>query len=169
MKIKIILLLVAGMFYCPALWADIHPINKNTILLIKQSEGFRANPYFCAAGVKTIGYGFTDPEIVSRGHINRLDAENILIGEILKEERYILNNSSARLNKNQISALVSFSFNCGRGSLDKILARINRGDFKSATAAMLRYNKVKKNGIYVVSDGLKTRRQREVDLFNLED
>lgn len=163
---KILIILVAGIFFTPELFArEIKPINKVAFAFLIESEGFRPKPYRCQAGVETIGYGFTDSEIVKKGYLSKEDAQYILLEEIIKEENYILSNCRARLNQNQRAALISFSFNCGRGSLDKILARINRGDVEDALAAMLRYNKVKKDGVYIVSDGLKNRRKKEVELF----
>lgn len=67
-----------------------------------------------------------------------------------------------QLNQNQFDALVSFTYNLGCGNLRDIAAYLNRNDFSGATTAMKRY--VHAGG--QVLQGLVTRRNKEVELFN---
>lgn len=140
----------------------------NVADLIAQFEGFRPTPYLCSAGKKTIGYGFTQSRYVSRGRMTEPEAREILNKEIIPYfEKLVETNVKKDLTPNQKAALVSFSFNLGDKPLKKIAERINRGDFKEASDAMLLYTKVKRGKKYVQLQGLVDRREKEVRLFNL--
>jgi hypothetical protein len=45
--------------------------EKDTADFLKQYEGFRDTVYLDGKGIKTIGYGFTDPKFVNKGRITR--------------------------------------------------------------------------------------------------
>ena len=72
------------------------------------------------------------------------------------------------INNNQFNALISFVFNLGIGSLKSstLLKLLNNGtDIKIVAAEFAKWNKIKINGKYVVSNGLVIRRKAESDLF----
>ena len=142
-------------------------INEAGLKLVKDFEGCRLTAYKCPAGVWTIGYG----------HTGKVDGRNICSGmkiteakavELLKKDmeafEYIVNNCSALAfepNENQFSALVSFTFNCGKGNLYTLV--------KNRTAAVvaekiLLYNKANGN----ILSGLVRRRKAERKLFLTE-
>jgi lysozyme len=130
--------------------------------LIKYFEGFSPTVYRCEAGVDTIGYGITDPAIVRMGEITEDTATKLLREEIALHLSYVDELVEREITPQQRNALASFSFNCGKGSLKKIAARINRGDIEEAGEALLLY--VHANG--KPSKGLKKRRLIEYQIFN---
>jgi GH24 family phage-related lysozyme (muramidase) len=132
------------------------------IELVKAFEGFSPTVYECQAGVPTIGYGITAPEIVGRGEITEAEASELLTEEVRVHLSYVDALVKKPLTVGQRNALASFSFNCGRGSLQKIAARINRGAIDEAGEALLLY--VHADG--KPSEGLKKRRLIEYQVFN---
>jgi lysozyme len=116
--------------------------------LIKGFEGFRPSVYKCIAGVDTIGYGFTNPNLVSKGYMTEEEASNLLREEV-------------NLHLSYVDSLVK-DFNCGKESLRKIAERINKGKYNEAAEALLLYV----NASGKVSKGLQKRREIEYRIFN---
>jgi lysozyme len=131
--------------------------------LIKRWEGFSSTPYYCAAGVKTIGYGDTDPVIVNRGQITEEEAEQYLIERIKAAKYEIEMKLLAPATDTQLAALISFYYNLGPSNFDNIAERINNGRVKEAGDAIILYDKCKGKSL----KGLRDRRQEEQYLFNL--
>lgn len=159
---------VAEIEYIPQqrAFAPILPLEKKEddelISLIKKFENFSPTVYKCQAGVDTIGYGITDPEIVKRGILTEEEASEILKEEINVHLSYVDSFVKKPITEQQRNALASFSFNCGDGSLKKIAARINNGKMKEAGEAILLYVYAKGKP----SNGLKNRRKIEYQMFN---
>lgn len=131
-------------------------INKKGLDLVKSFEGCRLESYKCPAGVWTIGYGHT--KNVTQGmKITNHQADNFLLEDIKSSEKAV-ENLKLKLNENQFSALVSFTFNCGPGNLKKLVS--NRTLPQIADAILL-YNKA--NGKELA--GLVRRRKAERELF----
>lgn len=147
----------------------IRPISHDGLRLIKSFEGYHkrredgsCEAYLCPAGVPTIGYGCT--EGVELGMVwSEAEAEAMLDREIAKFEAGVLRLTTVELNQNQYDALVSFSYNCGLGALEKstLLKCVNRQDWDGAAAAFHAWNK----GGGRVLPGLVQRRAREAALF----
>lgn len=131
--------------------------------LIKKYEGFSDVPYLCAAGVLTIGYGETDPAIVSRGYISKEDAHNLLKEKVVMISKDIDKKVYLDLNAHQRAALISFYYNLGGDNFKNIASRINKGNIEEASDAILLYDKCKGRTL----KGLKIRRQEEQYLFTL--
>jgi lysozyme len=131
--------------------------------LIKKYEGFRSEPYRCAAGVLTIGYGETDPTIVDRKFISEPDALALLRDKIIDISEEIDNEVRTPLSTNQRAALISFYYNLGPGNFENIARRINSGDIIDATNAIILYDKCKGKRL----EGLTLRRMEEQYLFTL--
>ena len=131
--------------------------------LIKRWEGFSATPYYCAAGVKTIGYGDTDPKIVNRGYITEEEAEQYLVERIKTTKDDIQAKLVAPVSDTQLAALISFYYNLGPSNFDNIAERINDGRVEEAGDAIMLYDRC--NGKPL--KGLRDRRQEEQYLFNL--
>ena len=159
---------VAEIEYIPQqrAFAPILPLEKKEddelISLIKRFENFSPTVYKCQAGVDTIGYGITDPEVVKRGILTEEEASEILKEEINVHLSYVDSFVKKPITEQQRNALASFSFNCGDGSLRKIAARINNGKMKEAGDAILLYVYAKGKP----SNGLKNRRKIEYQMFN---
>ncbi len=112
---------------------------KKAIELIKKWEGFRTKAYKDPVGIWTIGYGtirYPSGKTVQSGDvISEHNAENYLLEHI---EDHILGQMHgllrAKVNENQYSALVSFTYNLGIGNLKRstLLKKINNQDFFGA-------------------------------------
>lgn len=103
-------------------------VSIECIEFIKHYEGFRDTAYKLA-GEKyhTIGYGHNGSDVKSGQTITQESAERLLIADlegytnlVLKECEYL------NLNQGELNALVSFTYNCGIGSLKKLTANGTR-------------------------------------------
>lgn len=144
----------------------LYPIDTHISIalnIIKKYEGFRSEPYRCAAGVLTIGYGETDPEIVGQEYISEQDAYTLLKEKVINISKEIKQTIRHDLNHNQLAALTSFYYNLGPGNFGNIARRINKGNIDEAADAILLYDKC--DGVAL--KGLKMRRAEEQYLFTL--
>jgi lysozyme len=153
-------------------------ISEAGIQLIKSFEGCHNSPYRCPAGLWTIGYGHVlypdqarlkTPERASyalKSEHNRVwDADEIdalLAADLRKFEAGVLRLCPAAVDR-QLDALVSFSYNCGLGSLQSSTLRMkyNREDYDGAADEFLKWNKCGGK----VLNGLVRRREAERALF----
>jgi lysozyme len=131
--------------------------------IIKRWEGFSNVVYICSAGVETIGYGETDPKIVSKGYISEEDASKLLLERIEAIRDDIESELEVPVATNEMAALISFYYNLGESNFKNIARRINNGKIEEASEAILLYDRC--NGRPL--DGLKNRRKEEQHLFNL--
>lgn len=140
--------------------------NFNSELLngVKFFEGYRANTYKCCAGVKTIGYGCTDKNIVALGAISEHKASNILQQKINEVRDNVRQAVKVDLTEYQLNALTSFAFNCGMTNLKTLINgedRLNSGNYDSIAEVMPQYNKAGGK----TREGLVKRRSWEVSLW----
>lgn len=139
--------------------------NKAGIELIKKYEGCRLTAYKCPSGVLTIGYGHT-AGVKAGDKITQAQADDYLQSDILQYEN-LVNECNKKykynFNRNQFSALVSFTFNCGAGNLSMLLQNGKRNKQAIAQKMLLYCNA---NGKPL--KGLQDRRQAEQDLYNTE-
>jgi GH24 family phage-related lysozyme (muramidase) len=56
--------------------------QKKALALIKKYEGFRSKVYLDGNGIRTIGYGFTDPALIRKGKISQTEADARLLKEV---------------------------------------------------------------------------------------
>ena len=147
-------------------------ISKIGIELIKSFEGCYLKAYKCPAGVWTIGWGTTEPINGVKPHegmsITQQQADDLLVKNLKSYENSVNKYVTyTNLNQNQFDALVSFTYNCGAGALQKsdLLKKLNKGDIQGAADELLRWNKA--NG--KVLNGLTRRREAERKLFLKED
>ena len=147
-------------------------ISKIGIDLIKSFEGCYLKAYKCPAGVWTIGWGTTEPINGVKPHegmsITQQQADDLLVKNLKSYENSVNKYVTyTNLNQNQFDALVSFTYNCGAGALQKsdLLKKLNKGDIQGAADELLRWNKA--NG--KVLNGLTRRREAERKLFLKED
>ncbi len=132
--------------------------------LIKRFEGLRLEPYRDIAGVKTIGYGHTGPDI--RGPITEAEADALLAKDIARFETGV-NALAKACTQGQFDALVSFAFNLGLQALlrSTLLRKHNAGNHVAAAAQFKEWNKARKNGQLVPVAGLTARREAERKLY----
>lgn len=143
-------------------------INQAGIDLIKFFEGFEPVAYHDAVGVPTIGYGHTKTvteKDITRGRaITESEANRLLLMDVREAEIGVDRLIRLPLNANQFSALVSFTFNLGRGALQRSTLRriLNRGDFAAVPAQIVRWNRAGGKVLF----GLRRRRAAEAALWN---
>lgn len=147
-------------------------ITERGLQLIEDFEGLILHSYLCPAGVWTIGYGHTGPDVRQGQAITRQQADQLLRQDVAKFVADV--NSligSAPTTQNQFDALVSFAFNVGsdididtiaEGLGDSTLLRKHMvGDYDGAAREFLRWNRARGK----VLDGLTRRRQAEAALY----
>ncbi|MEB3281014.1 MAG: glycoside hydrolase family protein [Lyngbya sp.] len=137
-------------------------INSEGINLIKAFEGVELEAYIDAVNVLTIGYGHT--KNVSWGMtITQAEAEELLRQDIEEFELAVEDAVQVEINDNQFSALVSFCFNLGAGSLfqSTLLKFLNAGKPHDASLEFPRWNKAGGQPLL----GLTRRRMAERALF----
>lgn len=135
-------------------------ISNTGLVLIKNFEGLRLTAYKCPAGVPTIGYGHT--KNVKMGDVITLDQANLYLLQDLRGSIFCVNEYDKIYNftQNEFDALVSFTFNCGKGNLTKLTGKGTRSKALIGQK-ILAYNKAGGR----VLNGLVRRRQAEHDLY----
>jgi lysozyme len=138
-------------------------INVDGKKLIMSFEGCKLEAYKDQAGIYTIGYGQTGPHIKEGLIWTQEQAEEALAHTLSVFEHQVELVTPAFVNDNQFSALVSFSYNLGFGSLRKstLLHFVEQNLMLEAAEEFLKWNKV----AGIVNAGLTRRRQAEKDLF----
>lgn len=154
-------------------------ISPKAVEMVKHHEGVRFKPYRCPAKLWTIGVGHVlypdqgkmpvdqrdgyplrpeDNRIFSKEEVN-----GILRADLQRFERGVLLFCPVNLTQGMFDSLVSFSFNCGLGTLQRSTLRqkLLRGDKAGAAEELLKYTK----GGGKVLPGLVKRRQDERALF----
>ena len=141
-------------------------INSEGVKLIKSFEGMELEAYLDAVDVWTIGYGHTKTAEPGM-HITEAQAEELLRQDLEEFEEAVTEAVQVSINPNQFSALVSFCFNLGAGSLfeSTLLRLLNQGDFQGAADQFPRWNKAGGQ----VLEGLTRRRKAERALFLSQD
>lgn len=147
--------------------------NRHGIALIKEFESCRLTSYRCPAGVWTIGWGSTGPDIGPSMTWTQERADERFAYDLQRFEHEVEILLTFEPTNNEFSALVSFAYNAGVTALagSTLLRKFNSGDIQGAGNEFLRWNKAKdkKTGIRVEVDGLTRRREAERDLFLTPD
>ena len=136
--------------------------------LIQRWESFRANAYLCPAGVWTIGWGSTGPDI-KRGMVWTLPQADARFAQDLQ----VFGTGVARLlrvsaSAHEMAAMVSLAYNIGLASFSRstLLRKFNAGDRAGAAAQFAVWNKARdKKGVLKVLPGLTARRTHEANVF----
>jgi lysozyme len=142
-------------------------INSEGIALVKDFEGCKLKAYKCPAGIWTIGYGHTGPDVKPTSKISQAQANALLSADLSKAGEAVSAACQRDPNPNQLAAMTSLAFNIGRGAFEKstVLKAHNRGDTTSAGRAFMMWNKARVNGKLVEMPGLVSRRARESALY----
>ena len=134
-------------------------IGNKGLELIKSFEGCRLSSYKCPSNKWTIGWGRTSG-VYEGMVITQEQADQFLFEDV---QRFVqaVNQYQARFNftQNEFDALVSFTYNCGAGSLAAVMSCCNTK--KEIAEECKLYNK----GGGVVLPGLVRRRNEEYQLF----
>ncbi len=107
-------------------------INSAGLALIKEYEGLRLEAYLDSADppIWTIGYGHTRG--VKMGDTcSQHQADEWLEQDLIEAEKAVTDLVKVKLTDNQFAALVSFTFNEGRGRLagSTLLKKLNEGGY----------------------------------------
>lgn len=134
-----------------------------------QWEGCRLKAYRCPAGVLTVGYGHTGPDVTEGLVISYADAVRLFNEDV---DRFALSVeglvSGVRLNPRQFDSLVSIAYNIGLGNLRKstLLAKVKADpDDPSIRDEFMRHTKARVNGVLKSLPGLVKRRRGEADHY----
>lgn len=142
-------------------------LNRTSLNKIKLWEGLRLSAYQDQAGVWTIGFGHTGPDVYEGLSITEEQAEELLLEDIAEAQAAVDQLVKVDLTDNQYGALVSFVFNVGVGAFSKstLLRKLNAGDYASVPNELARWNKITVNGKKVANRGLSNRRAAEAGLW----
>jgi lysozyme len=159
--------------------SEIEATGPHGIALIKGFEGLhklagpdKVVPYVCPAGVLTIGWGHTGPDVTKTLVYTVHECEALLKDDLRTYEKSVRDLVSAPITQNQFDALVAFTFNVGKNAFKNstlrrlVNAGASEGDF---TQAFLMFRKIRQGGQLVESAGLVRRRTAEATLFNAPD
>ena len=150
---------------------DLMHISDKGLDLIKHFEGCELEAYKCAAGVWTIGYGYTK-DVQEGDKWDKEKAEFMLWRELEDEyEQYINDLVTVPMNQCQFDALVSWVYNLGPANLKSstLLKCLNLGDYNGVPEQIKRWNKATVNGKREVLPGLTRRREAEAKMFEGEN
>lgn len=135
---------------------------------IKKWEGLCLEAKKCPAGIPTIGYGHTGPDVAMGMKITQGKADRIFEEDIEMFADKVGKLTPSCLTQCQFDALVSFAFNCGLGNLSRstLLKKVvaNPTD-PSIRSEFMRWVYAKVNGQNKVLPGLQTRRALEADHY----
>lgn len=141
--------------------------SENGVDLIKRFEGLELQAYQDIAGIWTIGYGHTGPDVEPGMRISERDAEELLKTDLRPREEAVSRLVSVSLNQNEFDALVSFIYNVGIEAFRKSTARkrLNANNRLGAAEALTWWNKATVSGVLREVNGLTRRRASERGLF----
>ena len=129
---------------------------------IQAFEGCRLTAYRCQAGVLTVGYGHTGPDVRAGTTITQEHAELLLANDLGRFERCVTDAVAKTLHQHEFDALVSLAFNIGtKAFVDSTLVRkLNAGE-PDAAAQFTVWNRA--GGVF--NPGLLRRRTLELLTF----
>jgi lysozyme len=140
-------------------------INSKAEYIIKSFEGLRLQPYYCPAGLKTIGWGHvikgdTQQKLES---ITEEQADQLLEQDMTQAKSTLYRHCRVPLNYSQEGALISFIFNCGAAAFQASTLRqkLLRGEYLLAADEFPKW--VHAGGIKL--KGLVRRRLLEREVF----
>lgn len=111
--------------------------------------------------VWTVGYGHTryagSPTPFAGMTISKRQARRVLANDLRASARAVDARIKHKITPRQRIALISFTYNLGKGALDQIAPMVNRGEISAAADAMLAYDHA--GGVRV--EGLSRRRRAE--------
>lgn len=137
--------------------------------MIKGWEGCKLTAYRCPAGVLTIGYGHTGPDVTPGKRITQEEADRLFDTDVRKFAAEVAPLfTGVTLNNNQFDALVSLSYNIGSLSvkaptlLRKVKANPNDPTIR---AEFLKHVNARVNGVLKQLPGLVKRRTAEANHY----
>ena len=142
--------------------------NKEGIDLLHHFESCKLDAYICPASVWTIGWGNTQYEDGSKvrpgDRVTQERADELFLNILSGFEKSVQGLVKSKINDNQFSALVPFSYNVGAGNLQKstLLKKLNIDPSDpSIKDEFLKWNKAGGKAL----NGLTRRREAESKLY----
>lgn len=145
--------------------------SEKGIELIKSFEGLRLTAYLCPANIPTIGYGHTktvtQSDVKNGKTITEEQATELLKRDLEEFENAVNDLVTTEIKQQEFDALVSFTYNLGKGAFASSTLRklVNKRQFLSAANEFEKWNKARINGKLTVLKGLTRRRKAEKELF----
>jgi lysozyme len=154
-------------------------VSDKCISMIRHHEGVRFRAYRCPAKLWTIGVGHVLYPLQGRLPLDQRqdfqlqeqdnrtfsteEVDGILKSDLARFERGVAVQCPVELTQGRFDALVSFSFNCGLGTLQRSTLRqkLLRGETEDAAQELLKYCM----GGGKILKGLQNRRIDERSLF----
>jgi lysozyme len=149
-------------------------ISKGVTDFVAGFEGHAKDGYGVyrdVVGHDTAGIGHLVRPGENLGNLDKQGAMALLGQDLAKASDAVKRMVHVALTGNQMKALTDFVFNLGAGNLQKstLLKELNAGHYEAAAARFADYDKVLKNGHYVVNEGLARRRATEAATFRAPD
>ncbi len=137
--------------------------------MIKAWEGCKLTAYRCPAGVMTIGYGHTGPDVTPGKHITQQEADALFDADIKRFAATVAPIfSGVQLSGCQFDALVSLSYNIGSLSTKAPtlvrMVKANPAD-PAIRAEFLKHVNARVNGVLKTLPGLVKRRTAEANHY----
>lgn len=134
--------------------------SQRGIDLIKSFEGFSPKAVkLTGEQFYTWGYGHYGSDVPADGVISEARAENLLKQDLQYFENCVNQYVKFKMNQNQFDALVSFTYNCGAGSLKQLVAN------RTADQVVSHWMAYTNSSSEIFRQGLINRRRKELALF----
>ncbi len=162
---------LVGTMLSPSLANGASAITDRIRKFVATNEGMFRNATWDNKGY-SIGYGHQiKPGEHFDGPISDAQASALLSSDLQKALLQVVSMVKVKLTNNQQQALADFVFNLGPGALkgSTLLRDLNAGDYAGAADQFKYWDKVLKDGHYLVDQGLLARREREAALFRTAD
>lgn len=134
-----------------------------------QWEGCKLKAYRCPAGVLTIGYGHTGPDVKAGMEITAAQAVALFNDDVDKFARSVeASLAGVQLKQKQFDAVVSLAYNIGLGALKKstLYRKIKANpDDPTIRAEFMKHVNARVNGVLKPLPGLVKRRRAEADHY----
>lgn len=139
-------------------------ISEQGLKVLKHYESCRLTAYQDSAGVWTIGWGHTGPEVKSGLVWTQQQADAALQKDLDWFEQRVTSLVRVPLKQRQFDALVCFAYNLGVGALQSstLFAKLSARDYAGAAEQFPRWRNAGGKPLY----GLVKRRAAEQALFN---
>ena len=137
---------------------------------LKRRHDGKYQAYQCQAGVWTVYVGCT-VGVTAETVVDEAQGRGMLRAELAKHEVAVGKALKVPVTQDAYDALVSFSYNCGTGSMQRVAGVLNKDGPKAAAAKLLEYSKFRNptTGQLEVSRGLLRRRTAEARLMEPTD
>lgn len=103
-------------------------------ILISDLEGVRYEPYLDVAGITTVCYGHTGPDIIQGKRYTPEECKKMLDRDLLPFSKSVERSVKVPATEYQKAALISFSYNVGSRAFENssLLRNLNAGNYSQA-------------------------------------